>query len=147
MPSRLTENLKRSATIALLAGALAACQSTTPTASSSLAQTTSIPKSGVVTYEIAGQQRLFSSIGFWMMGEPMKTQLLACFRPDGTLDAARLRQAFPTARIVEGKDVVAVALPEGNFAFFLLRDGPLVSLDTTYDKLVQQMAEKTYTPN
>ena len=139
-------NLKKAiqcSAIALVVGALAACQS-----SSSEGKTkgeTVVPKMGVLSQEIAGHQRLFSTFGFWMMGEPLKTQLLACYRPDGTLDQTKLKATFPDANIVAGTEVTAVALPSGDFTFFLLRDGPLVSLDPKFDAMVQQMSAKAYT--
>ena len=138
----LAAKVKQFGAIALVAGALAACHSSSKEASKT---ETVVPKMGVVSEEIAGHQRLFSTFGFWMMGEPLKTQLLGCYRPDGTLDQAKLKATFPDANIVAGAQVTAVALPSGDFTFFLLRDGPLVSLDPKFDAMVQQMSAKAYT--
>jgi len=147
LPAQVT----RFGSIALLACALTACQSSTSstnpdsTSSAGPASTAVVPKMGVVTQEIAGHPRLFSTFGFWMMDATLKSQLLACYRTDGTLNRALLRQTLPEAKIVEGSDIVAVALPSGTFTFFLLRDGPLISLDPKFDSMVQQMSEKAYT--
>lgn len=141
----LPAQIKQFGVVALLSFGLAACQSSPSSTASGPAPTNVVPKMGIVTHEIAGQQRLFSSFGFWMMDPELKTRLLACFGPDGTLNRPALRQAFPEAKIVEGTDIVAVALPSGDFNFFLLRDGPLVSLDPKFDGLVQQMSAKADT--
>lgn len=142
----LPKIVKQLGAIALLTAALAACKSTSSPSGPVSSTPTVVPKMGMVTEEIAGQQRLFTTFGFWMMGEQLKNQLLACFRPDGTLDRERLTATFPAAEIAEGKEVVAVALPSGDFTFFLLRDGPLVSLDPKFDRMVQQMSAKASTP-
>ena len=158
MPICLPQKIRRSGALVLLAGVVAGCHHLAPGPTEPIiepplpppVQTRSstpipVPRMGVVTDQIAGHERLFSTFGFWMMDEPLKTQLLGCFRPNGTLDHAKLRQALPDAHIVEGKDTVAVALPTGNFTFFLLRDGPLVSLDPRFDAMVRQMSAKAST--
>jgi hypothetical protein len=159
MFNRLPQKLQRYGALVLLAGAAAGCHSTSvpaptepiiepqpqPEAKLRSSKPTPVPRMGVVTEKIAGQQRLFSTFGFWMVGEPLKSQLLGSFRPDGTLDREKLQATFPAATIVEGKKVVAVALSSGTFTFFLLQDGPLISLDPKFDAMVQQMSVRAYT--
>ncbi len=107
MTNRLQQWIKRYGALVLVAGTVAGCHTATapteaiidpqpkPPAQVRSSTPTPVPRMGVVTQVIAGHQRLFSTFGFWMMGEPLKTQLLGCFRPDGTLDQAKLQAAFP----------------------------------------------------
>jgi hypothetical protein len=92
--------------------------------------------------EVAGQRRLFSTFGFWVLEEPLRKKLLPCYTPEGKLDRLMLRQSLPEAQIVEAHEVVAVTLPSGAFASFLLRDGPLVSLDPKTDAIVRMVADE-----
>ena len=91
--------------------------------------------------QVAGQHRLFSTFGFWVLDEPLKKKILACYTSDGKLERTILRRSLPEAQIVDSSDVVAVTMPSGAFASFLLRDGPLVSLDPKVDAIVREAAE------
>jgi hypothetical protein len=102
---------------------------------------------GLVREDVGGRPRLFSKLGFLMLDEPLRTQLLTSYTETGQLDHAKLRQNLKEARIVEGSNFVAVALPAGYFKVFLLRDGPWISLDPQYDAMVQRMAARVAPSN
>ena len=105
-----------------------------------------IPPNGLVPDEIAGQPRLFSTFGFMMLDAPLKARLQASYDADGRLNPALLRQNFPEAQIVESPRATAVVLPAGTFRFFLLRDGPLIALDPSFDSMVEKLSTRLTPP-
>lgn len=133
--------MKRILALILAGTALAGC--TTPPPATATAPAPAplpvIPPTGIVHDEIAGQPRLFTTFGFVMLDAPLKAKLQASYNPDGRLNQALLRANFPEAKIVVSPRATAVALPAGTFNFFLLRDGPLISLDPTLDGMVLQL--------
>jgi|GEM_PF-5830352 hypothetical protein len=132
--------MKLTLPLVLAAMALVACS--TPPAPPAPAPLPVIPPNGLVPDEIAGQPRLFSTFGFVMLDAPLKARLQASFNADGRLNPALLRQNLPEAQIVASPRTTAVMLPSGTFTFLLLRDGPLISLDPSFDGMVQQLSNR-----
>jgi hypothetical protein len=125
--------------LALVLAAAAVSGCSTPSAPAPLPV---IPPGGIVRDAIAGQPRLFSTFGFVMLDASLKSKLQTSYGTDGRLNQALLRQNFPEAQIVVSPRATAVLLPSGHFRFFLLRDGPLISLDPDFDGMVRQMSER-----
>ena len=92
--------------------------------------------------EVGGQPRLFSTYGFWVLEEPVRKRVLACYSPEGVLDRPKLQASFAEAQIVDSPGCVSVVLPQAVFPLFLLRDGPLISLDPKIDSLIEQLSER-----
>jgi hypothetical protein len=97
--------------------------------------------------EVAGQPRLFSTYGFWVLEEPVRKRVLACYSPEGVLDRPKLQVIFAEAQMVDIPGCVSLVLPQAVFPSFLLRDGPLISLDPKIDSLIEQLSEQVKRSN
>lgn len=96
-----------------------------------------------MTYRlIEGQQRLFSTFGFWIFDEPLRTRLLEAYEPDGRLNRARLRALLPDARISENPEWVRLTVPDKTLPeIIVLSDERMISVDPKMDPAVLLLFE------
>lgn len=93
------------------------------------------------TKTINGSPRLFSTMAFWLCGDALRNRLVGAYRPDGTLDRAKLRQLVPEAEIADTADYVRITVPSGSVRELLLTNQWLASVDPKFDKLIQETAD------
>lgn len=87
------------------------------------------------------ESRLFSTVGFWVLDEPVRKKAMASFEPGGALNRAMLRSEFSDATLTEEGNNVMVMVGSGTVPTFVLSDGPLIALDSGHDEMVRRLAQ------
>ena len=90
---------------------------------------------------VFGEPRLFSTVGFWVLDDPVKQKVLSSYTPSGALDRAALRTNLPEATFSEEPGHVLVTMGTGTAPVFVLGDGPLIALDATSDEMIKRLAQ------
>lgn len=86
--------------------------------------------------DVNGEQRLFSPLALWFLTPEQRTEILACFSPDGkiVIDNIYLAKSFRLLR--EDNGMVCVQMLSGSAGQIWLKDGGMASLEPRLDKTV-----------
>jgi hypothetical protein len=90
---------------------------------------------------VFNQSRLFSTVGFWVLDEPVRQKVMACYGPGGALNRTTLRANFPEATLAEEQGCMMVTTGSGTVPVFVLANGPTIALDPASDEMVHRLAQ------
>ena len=95
----------------------------------------------VTTAEFHGERRLFSRVGLSALDEEKKRLVAELYRPDGTIDSAKVDRLQPEVRATPWADGVRLDFPSNPYADVVLKPGYFISLDPKFDPLVRGTAQ------
>jgi ABC-type histidine transport system ATPase subunit len=90
---------------------------------------------------VFSQSRLFSTVGFWVLDEPVRQKVMAAYGAGGVLNRGILRANFPEGTFAKEQDCVMITLGSGTVPVFVVTDGPLIALDPSQDEMVHRLAQ------